>query len=186
MNKKRRKRKGEYDRGGNQEMWREILTGPEIEWIPGTNRFNDTYCHQSSKRIGSQASTKRAQRGKVHRSVRRGNRCSRHVTLYLSQELFLAKRTLNSELRRADAAGMRLGRWSEESCRDSGHLGSGPVLLFNILFLLFRGRFDLSVLSPSCLFLRSPSCAPVEIPWERYKEHERLTLRKSQGTGGKD
>ncbi|PLB34691.1 uncharacterized protein BDW47DRAFT_120144 [Aspergillus candidus] len=138
-------------------MWREILTGPEIEWIPGTNRFNDTYCHQSSKRIGSQASTKRAQRGKVHRSVRRGNRCSRHVTLYLSQELFLAKRTLNSELRRADAAGMRLGRW-----------------------------LDLSVLSPSCLFLRSPSCAPVEIPWERYKEHERLTLRKSQGTGGKD
>ncbi|PLN75116.1 hypothetical protein BDW42DRAFT_181276 [Aspergillus taichungensis] len=71
MDQKRGKGKCGYDRGGNQELWREILTGPEIEWIPGTNRFNDTYCHQSSKRIGNQATTKRTQRGKVHRTRRR-------------------------------------------------------------------------------------------------------------------
>lgn len=64
-----KKKEGRVDmtEGGNQEMWREILSGPEIEWIPGTNRFNDTYCHQSSIRIGNQAWTKRAQWGRGHR-----------------------------------------------------------------------------------------------------------------------
>lgn len=154
MNKKRGKGKCGYDRGGNQEMWRKILTGPEIEWIPGTNRFNDTYCHQSSKRIGNQVTTERAQRGKVHRRRRRrirrrGNWYSRHVTLSLSQELFLAKRTLNSELRRADTAGMRLGRWSEESCRDSGHLGSDPVPFF--FFLPFFGGGSIFLVFPEAV-----------------------------------